>query len=72
MLPTVNLRQVNRVQSDGMQISFFIRDPKIHSVIQISRKVLINFRNTGGVDDFKLSHNIWGIGDIKRSRNIEE
>ena len=72
MLPTVNLRQVDRVKSDGVQISFFICDPKIHSVIQISMKVLKNFHNTGGVDDFKLSYNIWGIGDVKHSRNVEE
>ena len=67
---TVNLRQVDQVQSDRVQSSFFICDPKIHSVMWILRKLLKRFCNIGWVDDLKHSRSIRGIDDLKLSRNI--
>ena len=42
------MRQVDRMQSDGVQRSFLIRDPEIHNVIRISKETYPYYR---GVDD---------------------
>ena len=63
--PTANLRQVNRLQVNGVQSSFCYMILKSTMLYGYQRKYLKFFCNIVGVDDLKLSRNIWEIGNLK-------